>query len=174
MSDQIEKYEDDFLASLEKLPDVPELARELIIAEEIFQETVRANIEWLMKEKNVSKAKLAEMLEVSRARITKMFNDDSPNLTLKTIARVFHVLGEEAVLTSPTLDMLKSQAKVKSNYEHQKVSGWVIESLENKEKVVSVVPLLTTSTPTKAANRSRWTSNSPTSSPELRKAYAHG
>lgn len=101
---------DDILDMLESMPEVDKHESEFVIAEQKFQENVRADIEWLMEHKNVSRRELADTLGISAPAVSKMLN--KPNLTLKTIARIFKALGEECVLNCPTLEFLRVSAKL--------------------------------------------------------------
>lgn len=82
------------------------LERDVIFAEEAFIADVQFAIHNLMLDKKVSRAKLARALNVSQPRITQMFGDTAKNLTLRTVARVFHILGEEPRISSERLDQL--------------------------------------------------------------------
>lgn len=59
----------------------------------------------LMLAEKVSKSELAARLKCSKSRVTQMFGD-KPNLTLETLARVFHALGDEPRVTSDRLDAI--------------------------------------------------------------------
>ena len=72
---------------------------ELISAEETLIADVQVAIHNLMLDRGVSRADLARALGVSDARVSQMFSDAAPNLTLRTIARIFHVLGEQCRFT---------------------------------------------------------------------------
>jgi transcriptional regulator with XRE-family HTH domain len=74
-----------------------------IIAEDTLIADVQFAIHNLMEAKGMSRADLARALKVSDARISQIFHDNPKNLTLRTLARIFHVLGEEPQLTSATL-----------------------------------------------------------------------
>lgn len=77
---------------------------EMTFAEEALIADVQVVIHNLMLDRNVSRADLARALNVSDARVSQMFSDTAPNLTLRTIARIFHVLGEECRFTSDRWD----------------------------------------------------------------------
>lgn len=76
---------------------------DLIVAEEALVADVQFAIHNLMEKKGVSRSNLATKLGISAARVSQLFQDDAQNLTLRTIARIFAVLGEEAQVTSSTL-----------------------------------------------------------------------
>ena len=87
-----------------------ELERQLIEAEEDFLYDVQFGLQWLMREKGMTKAKLATELGVSRARVSQMFSESGNNLTLRTVGRIFRLLGETCHVSSPCLDALKAKA----------------------------------------------------------------
>lgn len=66
-------------------------------AERMIRETI-ASIERLMREKGVTRSELAARMKVSPARVTQMLGTNT-NLTLSTIALVYHCLGEKPMLT---------------------------------------------------------------------------
>jgi transcriptional regulator with XRE-family HTH domain len=71
-------------------------AEAVIFAEEDFVAEVQSIIHRMMVAKDISRADLAQRLGVSRARVTQYFAGDGSNLTARTIARIFHALGEQA------------------------------------------------------------------------------
>ena len=77
---------------------------DMILAEEALIADTQFAIHNLLEVKGVSRAELARRLSLSEARISQIFSDDPKNLTLRTIARIFRVLNEEARVTSRTLD----------------------------------------------------------------------
>lgn len=77
-----------------------------IYAEEGFIADVQFAIHNLLEAKQKSRADLARAMGVSDARISQLFSDNPRNLTLRTIARVFHALEEEPELTSLALGRL--------------------------------------------------------------------
>ncbi len=77
--------------------------RDMIIAEDALIADVQFAIHNLLEAKGKSRADLARALNVSEARISQLFRDNTKNLTLRTIARIFCALGERAQITSPTL-----------------------------------------------------------------------
>lgn len=62
--------------------------------------SVQIALQKAMQKHGVSNKELAERLGMSPARISQIFSSNGPNLTLKTIARVQHALGEEFELLS--------------------------------------------------------------------------
>jgi transcriptional regulator with XRE-family HTH domain len=76
---------------------------DMIIAEDALIADVQFAIHNLLEAKGKSRADLARALNVSEARVSQLFRDNTKNLTLRTIARIFCVLGEHAQITSSTL-----------------------------------------------------------------------
>lgn len=76
---------------------------ELLGAEESFIADVQFALHNLLAQKDTSRSELAKLLGVSESRISQIFADNPKNLTLRTIARVFAVLGDRAHLTSEVL-----------------------------------------------------------------------
>ena len=68
---------------------------DLLIAEETLIADAQIYIHTLMKERGISKAELARILGVSKASVSQMLGQDS-NMTLRRLARVTAVLGEQA------------------------------------------------------------------------------
>ena len=64
----------------------------------------------LLEAKEMSRADLARALDISEARVSQIFSDNPKNLTLRTVANIFHAMGEEARITSHTLDALVASA----------------------------------------------------------------
>ena len=79
---------------------------DLIGAEETFIVDVQINIHWLMKDKGVSRKKMRKSLGWSKKYFSKMFEDDAENLTLRNIAKIFKVLGEDCKITSQRMQEL--------------------------------------------------------------------
>ena len=91
------------------------MAEDLIFeAEEGFLFEVQYAIEALMKDKAVSRKKLAEMLGVSASRVTEMLSDEGANLTLRTVGRIFAHLGEAPEITCPGLAEAYAKARSKA------------------------------------------------------------
>jgi transcriptional regulator with XRE-family HTH domain len=81
------------------------VTKDMVIAADKLIADTQFAIHNLMEAKDVSRRELARALDVSEPRISQLFHDTT-NLTLRTIARIFHVLGEDARITSRTLDRL--------------------------------------------------------------------
>lgn len=84
---------------------------EAIRAEERFVVDVQHRIQTLLNDRGMTYANLASDLNVSGARVSQMFGDEASNLTLRTVARIFHALGEECEITSPRLEELGKARK---------------------------------------------------------------
>jgi DNA-binding Xre family transcriptional regulator len=74
--------------------------REARLAEERFLLAAQKAMQHMLNEKGLRYRDLARRLGVSEARVSHMFGDDAANLTLRTLAKVFHCLGESAVIIS--------------------------------------------------------------------------
>ena len=61
---------------------------------------VQTEIQTLLNGKGLRARDLAKRLGVTEARVSQMFGDQAKNLTLRTIARIFHHLGETAYITT--------------------------------------------------------------------------
>jgi len=83
---------------------------EYILAEDSLITQAQFAIHNLLESKGVSRAELARRLEVSDAYVSQIFKDEPRNLTLKTVARIFRALGEEAKITSDSLARLMPAA----------------------------------------------------------------
>lgn len=70
------------------------------LAEQTFLLTAQTEIQKLLNSKDLRYRDLAKRLSVSEARVSQMFGDEAANLTIRTIARIFHHLGEVPVLTT--------------------------------------------------------------------------
>ena len=69
---------------------------EIDFAVESLLNEVQSEIYDLMIKNEFTKTRLAEEVGVSKARITHLLGDKAQNVTVATIARVFHALGERA------------------------------------------------------------------------------
>lgn len=70
-----------------------------LFAQEDFIADIQVLLHDMMERKSVSRAELAKRLGVSKPRVSQFFAGDGNNLTARTIARIFHALGECAELT---------------------------------------------------------------------------
>jgi|HigsolmetaAR203D_1030402.scaffolds.fasta_scaffold14164_2 Predicted transcriptional regulator len=80
--------------SLKRIP-----AKEEIFAEEDLVIDVQFLLQELLNDKQINRAQLASMTGLSRARLSQLMRSDA-NPTLRTLARVFHALGEELFVTT--------------------------------------------------------------------------
>ncbi|WP_395612214.1 helix-turn-helix domain-containing protein [Allosphingosinicella sp.] len=69
-------------------------------AEADFVLSVQCEIQKLMNDKSLRARDLSKRLKVTEARVSQMFGDQATNLTLRTLARVFHHLGETPYITT--------------------------------------------------------------------------
>lgn len=72
--------------------------REERLAEERFLLMAQTEMQRLLNDKELRYRDLSKRLGVSEARVSQMFGDDAANLTLRTIARVFHKLDQRPLL----------------------------------------------------------------------------
>lgn len=70
-------------------------------------------IEQLMRDRKMTRANLARSLGVSNSRVTQLFGHRR-NITLETVARIIHALGETPVVTSPRIEELIAVLKLES------------------------------------------------------------
>lgn len=80
-----------------------------IFAEEAFVVDVQSFLHHMMEEKGLSRADLAKAMGVSRARITQIFSDESPNFTVRLLARAAHAMGESLELDAGFLRECRAQ-----------------------------------------------------------------
>jgi transcriptional regulator with XRE-family HTH domain len=71
---------------------------EIGLAEERFLVLAQTEMQRLLNNMGIKHAHLAKRLGVSEARVSQMFGDDANNLTIRTIAKVFHQLNEQPLL----------------------------------------------------------------------------
>ncbi len=71
---------------------------ELILAQERLVVDVQVAIQQLLVKRGLRQGDLAALLGVSPARVSQMFGDEARNLTLRTLGRIFHVLGTRCVV----------------------------------------------------------------------------
>lgn len=67
----------------------------LIVSTELLVLSVQVALQKSMIKQGVSSADLASRLGMSPGRVSQIFSEKGPNLTLKTIARVAAALGED-------------------------------------------------------------------------------
>lgn len=73
---------------------------EVVLAQEALVLDAQMAIQRVLNEKKVSQRQLAALLGVGESYISQMMGDTARNLTLKTIAKVMHALGESALVTT--------------------------------------------------------------------------
>ena len=73
----------------------PKKGEEGDFATEALVFSTQVALQKAMNRKGVGKKELSERLGMSPARVSQIFSSNSPNLTLKTIARIAHALGED-------------------------------------------------------------------------------
>lgn len=79
---------------------ISEAAYEVLLAQESLVLDAQMAIQRVLNEKGISQRELARIVGVSESYVSQMLGDSGRNLTLKTIARVMHALGETAILTT--------------------------------------------------------------------------
>jgi DNA-binding Xre family transcriptional regulator len=77
---------DDFLAEEGVLEEFRAIA---------IKEVIAWQIEQAMKKRKLSKNKMAELMETSRAQLDRLLDPKGGNVTLETLHRAAHVLGRE-------------------------------------------------------------------------------
>ncbi|MFV0301246.1 MAG: helix-turn-helix domain-containing protein [Paracoccus sp. (in: a-proteobacteria)] len=56
--------------------------------------SIKISLQHTMQENGVTKKVLSERLGVSPARVSQLLGDANPNITLKTLGKICHALGE--------------------------------------------------------------------------------
>jgi len=74
--------------------------REARLAEERFLLIVQVEMQRILNGKGLKYKDLSKRLGVSEARVSQMFGDEGNNLTIRTVAKIFHQLDERPVLIS--------------------------------------------------------------------------
>ena len=96
---------------------------EMISAEEELIVDVQVAIHSLMLDRGLSRADLARELGVSQARVSQMFSDDAKNLTLRTVAKIFRVLGQECRITCDRLEAILAEDRVDNTSDTKETSA---------------------------------------------------
>ncbi len=96
-------------------------------AEADFTLAVQSMIQRLLNEKGLRARDLSKRLNVTEARISQMFGDQAKNLTLKTIARICHQLGETPLILTEA-DFNRSLASAKGDYVARE-GRWIMSGL---------------------------------------------
>lgn len=97
-------------------------------AEAEFVLAVQCEIQKLLHDKNLRARELSKRLKVTEARVSQMFGEQAKNLTLKTIARIFHHLGETPHIT--TLEeferaLARARGELGTDRDHWTSNGFV-------------------------------------------------
>lgn len=100
-------------------------------AEADFILAVQTEIQKVLNDKGLRARDLAKRLDVSEARISQMFGEQAKNLTLRTIARIFHHLGETAYITTLNEFHRASNANIRSSDGSQ--DQWTVSTVTGIE-----------------------------------------
>ncbi|HEV2594660.1 MAG TPA: helix-turn-helix transcriptional regulator [Sphingomicrobium sp.] len=106
--------------------DLGELLSSSTFAEEALVVDVQSALHQAMENAGLSRADLARRMNVSKARVTQMFSDDCPNLTLRLVARAFHAVGEQ----------IEISCRCTRNHEKQADHELVKQAVRASENVV--------------------------------------
>ena len=80
----------------------------LIVSTEMLVLSIQVALQKAMTKHGVTNAELAARLGMSVARVSQIFSEKGPNLTLKTIARVAAALGEDFEFLPRCKDAVKA------------------------------------------------------------------
>lgn len=75
-----------------------------VSAQERMVVDVQCSIQKLLNHRGWTQKDLAEALGVSESTVSQLFSDDARNLTLRRLAKIFHVLDDRCWLTSDVLE----------------------------------------------------------------------
>lgn len=103
---------------------------ELELIEEKAVAHVQAMALRLLDSKKMTRAALAERMEVSQAHVSQMLSDEPLNLSIKKAARLFHALDEELLFTCAGIEALDQAAVARNAHkcallEAQKAFSWL-------------------------------------------------
>jgi predicted XRE-type DNA-binding protein len=62
---------------------------------QVAKETIAWQIERAMKEKNLSKKRMAELMETSRTQVDRLLNPKDHNVTLATLEKAAAIVGRQ-------------------------------------------------------------------------------
>ncbi len=98
-----------------------------IFTEEDFLVEVETAINRIMSKKNIKQTELANKLEISKARVSQLLSEnESKNMTLRTVAKIFAALGEKVEITSEAIRELNAlvdkKAEQKAELRSQKLA----------------------------------------------------
>jgi DNA-binding Xre family transcriptional regulator len=127
-------------------------------AEGEFVLAVQCEIQKRLNDKGLRARDLARRLGVTEARISQMFGDHAKNLTLKTIARIFHQLGGTPYLTSE--QDYEQAVAVANGARRAEQAQWAIsgplDDLQTTPHIEIIEKLVTTDLPTSAHSIDLW------------------
>lgn len=99
-------------------------------AEATFILHTQTEMQRIINRKGLRYRDLSRRMGVTEARVSQMFGDTATNLTIKTVARVFHHLGETAYLT--TLEEVERQlAEARGTQPDGDAHRWTVIGLES-------------------------------------------
>jgi transcriptional regulator with XRE-family HTH domain len=119
-----------------------ELSCEELLAQDRLLFMVQTTMQRLLNDQGLKARDLARRLDVSEARISQLFSDDASNMTIKTIARVFHHLNAKPLILSEH-ELQEKVADAKGELSAPAAGQWLVsESLHELELGVAadVVP----------------------------------
>ena len=81
------------------MTDIRDLDIDAVRAEETFVADAQLLLHEVMLAKRVTRAELAERLDISRARVSQIFSSECRNFTVRLLVRAMHALGETLELS---------------------------------------------------------------------------
>lgn len=96
------------------MEEVTASARDLVFAEEALVVDAQLFLHNLMEEKGFSRADLARLMGVSRARVSQLFSDECKNFTIRNFARAASAMGEKIEFDCLHFRMARSRKEIKS------------------------------------------------------------
>jgi len=105
-----------------------------IYAEESLTAAVQHVLHTLINAKGLKKKELAQELDLSPSTVSRILNESS-NLTIRTIAKIFHVLEDEPFFTSRNYEKMVSEKEAKPSLN--------CKYIVQKDKSSSICPDLT-------------------------------
>lgn len=101
----------------------------LVVTTEMLVLSVQVALQKEMTTRGISQSKLAEKLGMSPSRISQIFSEGGPNLTLKTIARVAAALDSDLELA--LVFRHNNQAATSDLGQHEARAQWTEDSAAN-------------------------------------------
>lgn len=97
----------------------------------LFQERflllVQTNIQGLLNRKKLRYRDLSKRLGVSEARVSQMLSDEASNLTIRTLARIYHCLDETPLLvTQSAMDRIAGHLPACN--EDDDIADWQVQA----------------------------------------------